>query len=271
MLNAIIVDGEPVCADMLSSICAYGKGLNTKKFYSPSKALTYAKTSSVHLAFLDAGHGSRLGVGLKKINPATFVIFSSRATFRKSYVSDIFCSGCADAFITKPYDFAQINYTIDMAVKICSASKNHDVSITMFGDFNIYSDGTPVRFSNAKAKELLAVCADAKGTVVNMYDCMRMLWPGREHTSRLKCLYRKAVCGVKNTLREYGITGMFENFHGSCRVNPESFRCDYYDYLKSADKSKYFGSGIYLRGYPWADNRAGEILFDIMHEKFFIY
>ena len=62
------------------------------------------------------------------------------------------------------------------------------MEIRTFGKFDVFVDGLPVRFKDAKAKELLAICVDRKGELVGTEEVIDKLWKDIPKNVRLaKC------------------------------------------------------------------------------------
>jgi two-component SAPR family response regulator len=127
------------------------------------------------------------------------------------------------------------------------------VRAVMFGRFQLFVGDELVYFSNAKAKELLALCLDHRGGEVTMEEAIDKLWPDRIYDDRVKKLYRKAVMALQATLKEAGAEEIFTTKRGSCYANVANIECDYFQFLETRDSEVSLYDGTYLFDYSWGE------------------
>jgi two-component SAPR family response regulator len=127
------------------------------------------------------------------------------------------------------------------------------VRAVMFGRFQLFVGDELVYFSNAKAKELLALCLDHRGGEVTMEEAIDKLWPDRTYDDRVKKLYRKAVMALQATLKEAGAEEIFITRRGSCYANVANIECDYFQFLETRDSEVSLYDGTYLFDYSWGE------------------
>ena len=139
------------------------------------------------------------------------------------------------------------------------AARNSDMKIMTFGQFSIIVKNTPAIFHNSKAKELLALCIDKKGSAVSCIEAIDDLWPGREYDERSKKLYRKAVLSASMTLSENGIKDFFFNSKEGCIVRTEGINCDYFLFSKNPERYIYLFNGSYMSDYSWGEKTLGRL------------
>jgi len=251
MINTIIVDNNPLCVEMLADMCQTFGDLIINSFTDSGEAALYAKKNHINLAFLDIEmeglSGIQLGQTLRNINPDIILMYISSSE-----------SGCADAmrlkadaYIFKPYSMADISYAIGKA-RLLTKNSSQSIAIKTKGVFEIIINNRPIHFSNAKAKELLALCIRYRGYDVLMDTAISLLWPGRSVDEKTKRLYRKAVLCIKKTLGNYTSSALFTSSRGSCRVNPVNFKCDYYHFLSKNSNSSHRDNALYFSTYPWS-------------------
>lgn len=145
------------------------------------------------------------------------------------------------AILYKPFDAAELNRVF---ASIATAPK---IFIKTFNGFDLFVNGKAVRFSSAKAKELLALLTDANGSYVQMETAACYLWQNKD-AERGKNLYRDAVCRLRLTLQQNGIERLVRFERGRAIIDVELAECDYWDILKNG------GVFIarYLPQYEWA-------------------
>lgn len=141
----------------------------------------------------------------------------------------------------KPYDVAQFN-------KVLAAVRSEPkIFIKTFNGFDLFVNGKAVRFSSAKAKELLALLTDANGSYVPMETAACYLWQNKD-AEHGKNLYRDAVCRLRLTLQQNGVEHLVRFERGRAIINVDRAECDYWDMLKNG--------GVfvarYLPQYEWA-------------------
>ncbi|MDE6029246.1 MAG: response regulator [Clostridiales bacterium] len=141
----------------------------------------------------------------------------------------------------KPYDAAAFNKVLS------SVTPSPKVFIKTFNGFDLFVNGKAVRFSSAKAKELLALLTDANGSYVQMETAVDYLWQNKD-AEHGKNLYRDAVCRLRLTLQQNGIERLVRFERGRAIIDVERAECDYWNILKNG--------GVfvarYLPQYEWA-------------------
>lgn len=224
MINTIIVDDSSLCVNMLNDICATYEELSIHKFTTPTKALEYARTASLQLAFLDVDmpelNGIELGRLLRHINPEVILIYVSS----KEAPCPAAMRMKADGYIFKPYSVADISYAIEKSLVLLAG--RHDEIFIQATPFEVFCNHQLVHFSNRKSKELLSLCVDAGGSELSMEWIISKLWPERPIDEKTKRLYRKAIISLKETLHIYTEKKIFHNYRGFCCILMDTFTTD---------------------------------------------
>jgi two-component SAPR family response regulator len=159
----------------------------------------------------------------------------------------------AEGYLLKPLSEKAVR---TLLARILPPTPRH-VEVRTFGRFDVFAGGMPVYFQNAKAKELLALLVDKRGTVT-MELAVNVLWDDRHYDERVKQLYRKAVSYLHRLFQEVE-PELFVSNRGSCYVNCERFACDYYDLLKGRPEALAAFNGEYMFEYPWAEATLAQI------------
>lgn len=229
-------------------------------FSNPLQALEYLKENPVEAAFLDVEmpelNGIALAEKMREISPDLVIIF---ITGYERYTLDAL-KVKADYYMTKPYDSRDISEVLERA-KLLSARQKKRVYIRTFGRFDLFIDGKVAHFSNAKAKELLALCVDHRGGEVTIEEAVDKLWEDRSYDSRVKNLYRKAVMQIRQCLSAYGEEEIFSGNRGSCQIDTQKVDCDYYELLKGNPEAvrEWEITGNYLQEYSWAEETSARL------------
>lgn len=258
-MRAIIVDDEPLA---IERFCRISKNIEqltiVGKFEETGQALEFAEKEKVDLAILDIEMpeigGIKLGKELQKLNPGIVLIF---VTGYEQYALKAFGIHAA-AYLLKPYSLEEVQYAVQTA-ELLSQRKQHDVFVRTFGSFDVFVDGQPVFFKSSKAKELLALLIDAKGSTVTSGFAISMLWEDKPFDENSQSLYYKAAKSLEKTLKEWEIENIVIKTRYERCINRKEFRCDYYQLLEGKeDTVKAFG-GEYMSQYAWAEETLAGI------------
>lgn len=258
-MKTIIVDDEKLAIKQFELESEGIKDVEiVGRFLNPGDALEYAKDHPVEAALLDIEmpgmNGIIFGRKLREIYPNLVIIF---ITGYEKYVLEAFKMK-ADYYLMKPYNREDIIDIIQRA-KLLSKRQKKRVYIRTFGRFDVFIDEKVVYLSNAKAKELLALCVDHKGGNVTIEEAIDKLWEERVYDERVKNLYRKAVMCLKQMFKEHGLEDVFISNRGACNIAYEKVDCDYYELLEGrADKDKMI-MGHYLSEYSWAEETVAQL------------
>jgi hypothetical protein len=123
-----------------------------------------------------------------------------------------------------------------------------------FGHFDLFVNGIPVIFSNAKEKELMALLIDRNGGTISPHEAISYLWEDETITDKLSTRYRKLAMNLKNTLAKYGIEHILINNRGVRSVNVSAITCDYYEMISGNEKYKSAFHNSYMMDYSWAED-----------------
>lgn len=251
-MRTILVDDDGLSRELFVTHAELIRDIElVGQFSDPFQALTYAREHMIEFAVLDIEmHGSDgldLGKELKKLYPDIILVY---ITSNPQHVMDAMKIK-VDYCIIKPFNKEDI---VDAAQRAKRLSHSHKkVRAVMFGRFQLFVREKLVYFSNAKSKELLALCLDHRGGEVTMQEAIDKLWPDRIYDEKVKKLYRKAVMTLQATLKEAGAEEIFAAKRGSCYANIADIECDYYQFLKTSDSGNSLYYGNYLFDYAWGE------------------
>lgn len=122
------------------------------------------------------------------------------------------------------------------------------ITVTLFGSFSITVDDAAFHIRNDKARELLALLIERRGSFLTTRDAIAELWEC-EPDERSRARYRKVASRLMAELKRAGIEYVVENDRGARRIIPEYIDCDYYDYRDGLTKP----SGPLLPEYSWSE------------------
>lgn len=252
-MKTIVVDDEELSLRQFELECSQVPEIELAgTFTNPLEALEYARKNPVDFALLDIEmpqmKGIELAQKLRELKPDIIIIFVSAYS---EYVIEALKKRF-DYYVLKPYSQEDILSALKRA-RLLSRGQKKAVFLRTFGRFDVFVEERLVKFSNAKSKELLAVCVDHMGGQVSMEEAVDKLWPDKNYDSRVKALYRKAVIDVHKTLDTYGAGSIFCNFRGGCYLDEKEVTCDYFEYLKDGEGSGYVYEQEYMFDYGWAE------------------
>jgi hypothetical protein len=134
-----------------------------------------------------------------------------------------------------------------------------DIFARTFGHFDLFVRDTPVIFSSAKEKELLALLIDLRGGTLSANEAISYLWPDENLNDRLSNRYRKVAMKLKNTLAKYGIEHILINNHGIRSIDVSAITCDCYEMLAGNEKYNRSFSNSYLPDYSWGEGTLARL------------
>jgi hypothetical protein len=128
-----------------------------------------------------------------------------------------------------------------------------------FGHFDLFLDGVPVIFSNAKEKEFMALLIDRNGGTVGTNEAISYLWGNETPDERVFRRYRKLCTTLKATLSKYGIEHLVINKRGIRSIDVTALTCDYYELLTGNQKYREIFHNVYLPDYSWAEDTLASL------------
>lgn len=131
--------------------------------------------------------------------------------------------------------------------------KNSRIWIRTFGSFDVFVNGIPIRFTSAKAKELLAVLVDRRGGSLSAEEAISYLWEDKPADKQVMSNYRKVAMRMHETLEEYGIGDLVINNKGIRSLNMAVVDCDLYRFILKDKACTDFFHGQYMQNYSWAE------------------
>ncbi|MDY6430495.1 MAG: response regulator [Bacilli bacterium] len=215
-------------------------------FSNPVKAFEEAKENKIDVAFLDIEmpglNGIQLAKKLKKLNPLTKIIF---VTAYNEYALEAF-KVHASGYITKPVNESKIKEEIDELGKKIELKQSNKLQIKCFGNFEVFCNGEPLKFSYKKSKEAFAYLVDREGSAINVNELNAVLWE-EDHPSYL----RNLIADIQNTLNKAGFPDVFIKRHNECYIDTSKVDCDAYEYKKGNPDAIRMYRGEYMMQYSW--------------------
>lgn len=247
-MRIIIVDDELSALNTFLPNVIDNMDIECKMFMNaPRSALEYVRINKVDVAFLDIRMPEIDGINLAErmldINPELKIVFiSAYAQDEKSICERL--NGKVAGFCHKPYNAEKIKRLL--AVLDTEKSKPK-IYLRTFDAFDLFVNGVAVNFSSSKAKELLALLTDARGSYVTMDTAVGNLWADK-NAELGKRLYRDAVCKLRLKLKELDAEGLVTFERGRAVINTKFAICDMWDFVENGGVF----SGRYMPQYDWS-------------------
>lgn len=247
-MNILCVDDERLQLTRLEEVVkSVLPTANIMSYSNPIQALEENKDRKIDIAFLDIEmpkiNGIQLGKALKCINPLINIIF---VTAYDHYALDAYRIH-ASGYLSKPVNKEKIEEEIDGLRHPVVLPSKKEIQVKCFGNFEIFHDGKPVKFSYQKSKEVFAYLVDREGASVNINELNAILWE-EDHKSYL----RNLISDIQRTLKEIGVDDVFIKRHNECSVDTTKIDCDAYEYKADNPDAVRMYRGEYMAQYSWA-------------------
>lgn len=215
-------------------------------FSNSSKFLKDHKEDKIDIAFLDIEmpgmNGISLAKELKKINPLVNIIFVTAYNDYALEAYKIHASG----YLSKPVSAEKIKKELEALRYPVEFKGEKKLQIKCFGNFEIFHNGEPVKFSYQKSKEVFAYLVDREGSVINVNELNAVLWE-EDHKSYL----RNLIADIVTTLKNIDCSDVFLKKHNGCCIDVNKVDCDAYEYKKGNPNAIRMYRGEYMAQYPW--------------------
>lgn len=252
-MNVIVVDDERIV--LAAETAAVKRGLKDADVYSFQKsneALAFAEENPIDIAFLDISikgmTGLELARKLQKYNPKINIVFCTGYSEYSLDAHELYCS----AYLMKPITDEKLKKALEN-LRYPVSKKINGLKVKCFGNFEVYKDGTPIKFKHKKTKELFAYLIDRCGATVSTKEMMAVLY---EEGSR-ESYVRNLRSDLNNTFENLSISEALVRSGGDMGVNEKIIDCDYYDYL---DGNKTLFHGEYMTQYSFTEETLGWLI-----------
>ena len=245
-MKILLVDDEELQLIRLENACK--KVMPDSEFFSFTNPLKVIESNvDYDIAFLDIEmpglNGIQLAKKLKSINPKIKIIF---VTAYNNYALDAYRVH-ASGYITKPVNENKIKVEIDELDNVINLKSEKKLQVKCFGNFEIFHNGSPVKFSYQKSKEVFAYLIDREGSSINVNELNAVLWE-EDHKSYL----RNLIADIKQSLKSIDCEDVFVKKFNGYSIDVNKIDCDAYEYKKDNPDAVRLYRGEYMIQYPWA-------------------
>lgn len=246
-MKVLLVDDEKLQLKRLEqSVKAVLPEAELLSYNNPALALSETRKDKIDIAFLDIEmpkvNGIQVAKTLKSLNPKINIIF---VTAYNDYAIDAIKMH-ASGFVTKPVNEEKIKVEIEGLRYPLEIKSNKELQIKCFGNFEVFRNGEPVKFSYSKSKELFAYLVDREGAAININELNAILWE-EDHKSYL----RNLISDIQKTLKSVGAEDVFIKRHNECYIDVTKVDCDAYEYKHNNPAAIRMYQGEYMMQYSW--------------------
>lgn len=214
---------------------------------SEDEARELIDEKQISLAFIKIASKKDIELAKKVIkkNPVVNIICISDT---KDFAYDAFLIH-ASGYIVKPVKKEDIIENLNHLRFQLNGMNKKRVEVQCFGKFDIFVDGTAVKFARAKSKELLAYLVDRNGTMCNNEDLLSILWEDKKPTKSLKQQFRNLIYDLNQSLKKVDSQDIIIRHNNEIGIDKEKIKCDYYDFQKGDPKALQSFRGEYMTQY----------------------
>ena len=254
-MKAICVDDESLILNRTVDMCREIPSMtDVHGFSTSSAALQWVETHPVDLAILDIHMPGMNGITLARIlkerQPDIAIIF---LTGHSEYAVEAFALR-ASGYLMKPVSLQQLEAEVSYALKQTAPAPRVSSAIMArtFGQFELLLNGNPVSFKRARAKELLALLVDRRGSSMTRPEIYAVLWEDAPYDRAAQKQLDVIIRSLRETLSENHIDQILEMKSGNLRVVPNELDCDMYRLVAGDVEVIHAYRGEYMSSYSWA-------------------
>lgn len=261
----LAVDDEALAlADLTACLREAAPEEEVCAYTSPSAALEAVQHGQIHpdIAFLDiqmrGWTGLRLAGELRKVLPQLEIVF---VTAHPQYALESY-SLHARGYLIKPVTAQAVRKELDII--LCGSQLSEApmlLQVSCFGNFEVFYDGKPLRFSRAKSKELFAYLIYRCGATCSAKEIAAVLFEDREYDSALKNQAQTFKSDLLKTLRSVGCEDVLIKGRNFLGVAVEKIDCDYYRLLRGDTSAIGAFIGEFMSQYSWAEPTTAALFY----------
>ena len=248
-MKLLAVDDEIIALEgLVKSIKEADSTAKVYAFRFSDEAIKFMETNTCDVAFLDIEMYGINGVNLANIllqmNPNINIIFSTGYGNYRDVAFDIHASG----YIVKPITPEKVKKELlNLRKPVQLVNK---LQINVFGNFEVYFDGSPLKFKYSKSKELLAYLVDRRGAMCSVSEVIAVLFEDDDdHKTYFKSIRKDLI----DSLVHVGCGDAIVVQHGRLGINKENVYCSFFDLLDGKINLKDVYNGEYMTQYSFAE------------------
>jgi len=223
------------------------------------EALGFAKENRVDVAFLDIQmpemNGLLFAMNLKEIDPKTNIIFVTSYSQYALDAMELHPSG----YVMKPATKEKVELELENLRYPVESGSDKRMRVQTFGNFEVFADGTPLKFVSTRSKELFAYLIDRRGTSASPVEIAAVLWEDKPYDKSLRNQIQAAISEMMKTMKEHNLGDIINKSWNQIAVDKEKIKCDYYEMLDMVPAAVNAYCGEYMANYSWAEITAAAL------------
>ena len=257
-MNILALDDEYYALELLKRALEEVAGASTVYLCRDVQgALNVAKENRIDVAFLDIHMPEKSGIEvaleLKKLNPKVNIVFATGFSEYMKEGIDLRMSG----YILKPVTPEAVRTELENLRNPIEWNQEKRIKILTFGNFDVFVDGTPLKFERKQAKEILAYLVDKRGTSATYPELAAMLWEDEEYDRTKQKNLQVYIASLVKTLHSVEVNDLILKNRQGILVNTKIVDCDYYRFLEGDTRAINSFTGQYMNAYSWAEFTVG--------------
>lgn len=253
----LAIDDEALAlADLTASLQEADPEGEIFSYTSPSAALDAVRRRQIQpdIAFLDiqmrGWTGLQLAAELRRSLPELEIVF---VTAHPQYALESY-SLHVRGYLIKPVTVQAVREELDVITGVLkTAEPSRPLQVNCFGNFEVFYNGKPLKFSRSKSKELFAYLIYRSGASCSVKEIAAILFEDREYGIALKNQTETFKSDLIKTLRTVGCEDVLLKGHNCLSVDVEKIDCDYYRLLQGNAKAISAFTGEFMSQYSWAE------------------
>ena len=257
-MNILAVDDEYYALELMKrALEEVAGGATVYLCRDVRAALQTAKETKIDVAFLDIHmpemNGVELARELKLRNPKVNIVFATGFSDYMKEGIDLRMSG----YIMKPVTPEAVKVELENLRNPIEWSNERRIRILTFGNFDVFVDGSPLKFERKQAKEILAYLVDKRGTSATYPELAAILWEDEEYDRTRQKNLQVYVASLVKSLNAVGIHDLILRNRQGLLLNTKIVDCDYYRFLEGDARAVNSFTGQYMTAYSWAEFTVG--------------
>ena len=257
-MTILAVDDEYYALELMKS--ALHEVASDAKVYlcrDVQSALDTAASDRIDVAFLDIHmpekNGIELALALKQIHPKINIVFATGFSDYMKAGIDLRMSG----YIMKPVTPEAVRTELENLRNPIEWNQEKRIKILTFGNFDVFVDGTPLKFERKQAKEILAYLVDKRGTSATYAELAAILWEDEEYDRVKQKNLQVYIASLVKSLHGVEVRDLILKNRQGILLNTKIVDCDYYRFLEGDTRAINSFTGQYMNAYSWAEFTVG--------------